>query len=74
MTASASPMTLARPEGMGLRIMSYRAGLIHGKLDDAPRRCRWNARELSRRREDPSMDQTIRNEPVASTTSPPPRS
>ena len=23
----------ARPDGMGLRIMSYRAGLIHGKLD-----------------------------------------
>ena len=33
MTASASPDELARPTGMGLRIMSYRAGLIRGKLD-----------------------------------------
>ncbi len=27
------PGDLTRPDGMGLRTMSYRAGLIHGKLD-----------------------------------------
>jgi hypothetical protein len=27
------PADLARPDGMGLRTMSYRAALIHGKLD-----------------------------------------
>jgi hypothetical protein len=28
------PADLARPDGMGLRTMSYRAALIHGKLDN----------------------------------------
>ena len=32
-TASASRTRRMRPDGMGLRIMSYRAGLILGKLD-----------------------------------------